>query len=127
MADDPLKYPSNELDGFASGAITDLRLRIAIDLLKAPGIFPVAEATEGAAAISVVGFVLDVAGLLIHEAEQRGWIQQFSDEGDLSRHLRLQAKRTARFQVAQQMEAQRAAREQASNLAVPMATPMGRN
>jgi|SRR5580692_1475326 hypothetical protein len=102
-----VKYPHNVLEGFAMGALLDLRVRVAVDLVKSP-MFEGAYARDSHphAIDAVAEFALSVAGALFDQAEARGWIEPIpgNEDVDLPDSLRAQALRTAGYQVTQQHE-----------------------
>jgi hypothetical protein len=112
-----MAYPSNVLEGFGTGALLDLRVRFAMDLLKSP-LFSnvVAEGVEFRDDITTAGGIaehaLDIAVALLAQAENRGLVESLPDDDGLNRQLRLQAARTARYSVWQQLAGARVAAEE---------------
>lgn len=127
-----LRYPSNVLEGFGSGALLDLRARLAADFLKHSPMFGHLSSnapTERERAAEMSGFALMLADELLTQAEARGWVEPLPDDnGDLPPSLRAQARRTASFQALQQMEAQRFAQDEQARVVpmVPQVRPNGR-
>jgi len=111
-----LRYPHNPLEGFANGCLLDLRVRIAIDLLKAS---PMYAKTGKETPFSIAVHALHVAQELMAEAERRGWVAPLPVEGELSPALKAQAARVAAFGVEQQLEAGRLA-QQARGAVIPV-------
>lgn len=122
-----MKYPSNALEGFGSGALLDLRVRLACDFLKAPLFTNVhsdaAEARTRAA--EMAGWALDLAAEVLSQAEARGWVAPLpDDDGELDPVLRAQARRTASYQALQQMEAQKFVQDEQGRV-VAQSLPIG--
>lgn len=118
MENNEVKYPHNALEGFANGCLLDMRVRIAIELLKSSPIFSggvgvIAMSEDPAHAAErapkdFASMALDVATELLRLGAERGLVDPLpADDGELSPSLRSQAKRTASFQVLQQMEGQK--------------------
>jgi hypothetical protein len=108
----PMKYPSNVLEGFGTGALLDLRVRLAVDFLKSP-MFTHTDRIHGPDAAHVLAvFALDVAAELLAVSESRGLVEPLPDDDGLNRQLRLQAARTARYSVWQQLAGARVAAEE---------------
>jgi len=143
VADSGVKYPHNILEGFGNGCLMDLRVRIALDLLKAPlfanmladGLPNVGKVDAGqdngvADPSDIAGFALDLAAELMWDAERRGWVDTLPDDDGLNRQVRLQAARTARYQVWQQLAGTRQMQDE-QNRVSPVAPvfggTMGRN
>lgn len=103
-----VKYPSNVLESFGAGCLMDFRMKLAVEFLKSP-LFQGTRASDGSfdgALLAVTA--LDLAEELVGLAAIRGWLEPLpTDNGELPPELRAQAKRTASFQVLQQMEGQR--------------------
>lgn len=114
----PVKYPHNVLEGFGTGCLLDLRVRLAIGFLNTSPLFT--DYVVNTPAAEVAAYALDMAEELLSQAQSRGWIDPLPVDGELTGQLRLQAKRTASYQALQQVEGQRAMADAASPL-VPMA------
>jgi hypothetical protein len=112
-----MAYPSNVLEGFGTGALLDLRVRLAMDLLRTSPMFtnflPLSsgESLEQAPGMLAV-LALDVATALLAVSEARGLVEPLPDDDGLNRQLRLQAARTARYSVWQQLAGARVAAEE---------------
>jgi hypothetical protein len=126
---EPRLYRQSALNGFENGCLLDLRVRIAMDLLKGPlfanvvaeGVeFPPMESSPG----GIACHALDIASELLKQAEARGWVDPLPDDGGLNRAGRLQASRVGRFGAVQQMEAQKAMAEDQGR--VSAVGPLGR-
>lgn len=130
--DQPPLYPSNVLEGFGSGCLLDLRVRLAVDLLKSPMFTSMS--VDGMRAPEIPGecarFALDLATALMAEAESRGLVQPIpADNGELPDALRAQARRTASFQALQQIEGGRFVQEEQGRVVpqAPVLTGRGRH
>jgi hypothetical protein len=105
------------LEGFGTGALLDLRVRLAMDLLRTSPMFtnflPLSsgESLEQAPGMLAV-LALDVATALLAVSEARGLVEPLPDDDGLNRQLRLQAARTARYSVWQQLAGARVAAEE---------------
>lgn len=100
-----MKYPHNVLEGFSNGCILDLRMRFAMELLKGWDLYSSAPAFS---CDSISEEALSISESLFKKAEARGWVAPIPDDGELNRFVRMQAKRTAKFQALQQVEGQKA-------------------
>ena len=99
-----MKYPHNALEGFSNGCIMDLRMRFAMEYLKSGAIEPATPSIDAE-------YALELAERFFINAEERGWVSPLTDNGELNRALRMQARRSAKFQAMQQIEAQRTMQE----------------
>lgn len=102
-----MKYPHNVLEGFSNGCILDLRMRFAMEFLKGGSVFGEPDADAE--------YALELADATFKKAEARGWVAPIPDDGELNRFVRMQAKRTARFQALQQIEGQKAMQRENSS------------
>ena len=111
------KLRDNPLDGFRNGACLDLRVRFAMELLKSQMASNSVLGDEANAA----GTVLRLADELFAQAEEHGWIAPLPDATDteISDDLRAQAKRTADYQVIQQIEGGKTQQREASRQLTP--------
>jgi hypothetical protein len=114
---DGMAYPSNVLESFGTGCLLELRVRLAVDFLKSPlyanVVAEAAKAGPGVPPTDIAVHALDVATALLTVSEARGLVEPLPDDDGLNRQLRLQAARTARYSVWQQLAgAQLAAEEQ---------------
>lgn len=125
-----MKYPSNALEGFGSGALLDLRVRLAADFIKHSPMFAAAlpvKADEDLVSVPIVvaGLALDLADELLSQAAARGWVEPLpADDGDLDTALRAQARRAASYQALQQMEAQKFVQDEQGRV-VAQSLPIG--
>src|SRR5690349_15352200 len=116
-------YPQDPSEGFGNGACLDLRVRLAINLLKDSRLF------QGHALVAppddLAKIALEIANRLLNRALERGWISDLPRDGELSQQARNHAARTASFGVLQQIEGQRFAKEEAARVipAAPFAPP----
>lgn len=103
----PREYPQHILDGFSQGALLDLRVRFAMQLLTHSPMFAsndlVAFSAEGAAQKA-----LQVADAVLRLADEQGWIKDFDNESPLPESLGLQAARMGAFEAFKQIGAQSA-------------------
>jgi hypothetical protein len=126
-----MAYPSNVLEGFGTGALLDLRVRLAMDLLRTSPMFtnflPLSsgESLEQAPGMLAV-LALDVATALLAVSEARGLVEPLPDDDGLNRQLRLQAARTARYSVWQQLAGARVAAEEQPRVGPVGGMPGGR-
>jgi hypothetical protein len=94
----------------------DLRVRLAVDFLKSPLYANVvAEGVELGTEDNprdIAVHALDVATALLAVSEARGLVEPLPDDDGLNRQLRLQAARTARYSVWQQLAGARVAAEE---------------
>jgi hypothetical protein len=98
-------YFGNVLTSFENGVQLDLRVKLAVDLMKG-GAF-----TDPIAA-------LDAATFLIAEADCRGLIKELPETGEISQPLRKHIDRSVRAQVHQQLAGQRIGQEEAPRVLV---------
>lgn len=133
-----LGYPQHILDAFSQGALLDLRVRFAMQLLTNAPIFSgmAADVRDAATADArsrldqveramflprgIAKAALDIAQGLFDEAEARGMVKPLDYDGKLPGNLISQAKRLGAFQFYQQMGANEAAKETAPTV-VPVA------
>lgn len=99
---------------FQNGVQFDLRVKLAVEFLKAPGL------TLGADAAGAARFALSLADQLMSQADERGWLKPLPDDDSLNRQTRQHIKRSVRAQVYQQNVAQTIAAEEA-----PVLNPNG--
>lgn len=119
---DVVKYPSNVLEGFGSGALLDLRVRLAADFLKHSPLM--GHAYSDARAADRAGFALDLADELLKQGAERGWVEPLPDDaGELPSDLRSQARRTGSYQAQQQLDANRHAQDEQSRVVATQLRP----
>jgi len=105
-------YLGSVLSNFENGGQLDLRLRLAVDFIKAaPGLFT--EHGIGPAR------ALDMASELLAEAERRGLLLPLPDDNGLNAPLRKHLERNVRAQIYQQAAAQRIAQEESPKVIPP--------
>jgi hypothetical protein len=113
-------YLGNVLANFDSGVQLDLRVKLAIEFLKAGNADgPQAYAAHDdqlqlvqLTAAEKASYCLDLATALVAESEKRGLIQDFPEDDGLSGPLRVHLRRAIRAQVYQQQMASRIAAEE---------------
>lgn len=98
-------YRQNVLDGFPNGCLLDLRVRLAVDILK----------NRAMTAVEA----LDLTTALLAEAEARGLIDALPEDDGLNAQVRRQAGRIARFNVEQQAAGGRISREEQGVVNLP--------
>lgn len=117
-------YPHNELDGFQNGCNMDLRARIALNLLQHSPIFHrmLPDNPQGFGLIpkEMVTAACDLAEELLRQSKERGWIEAFPADGELTDRLREQGKRAATFSAVQQIEGAKAMHNEQARV-VPVA------
>lgn len=114
-----LGYPQQILDAFSQGALLDLRVRLAMQLLTNSPMFSLPVPGKDNAE-TTAGMALDVSCALFDAAEKRGMVAPLDYDGKLPGNLISQAKRLGAFQFYQQMGANEAAKETAPTV-VPVA------
>lgn len=115
-------YPNNILEGFASGALLDLRVRMAIGFINQSPIFHeayLAALNDGECSVEnlpkvAASIALDLAEEITSQAAERGWLEPLTgpEDTEIGEALRAQAKRTAAYQVLQQLGGQKFAQEE---------------
>ena len=100
-------YFGNELSAFEAGVQMDLRLRLAIDFLKSPAFEGAGRRPEGEQG-DVAACALTLASSLLEQAEQRGWLKDLPETGEISGRLKRHIERNVNAQ-AHQMHAARCA------------------
>lgn len=111
----PMNFPHNPIDGLGNGCLLDLRVRMAVEILKGPlfqgsGLNPDSMATRA----------LLICDQLLKQGLERGWVAPLPADGELPPELRAHAERTSAFQVCQQMAGQKFALAEQSRV-VPAA------
>lgn len=126
-ADGKDKYRHNVLEGFGNGCLLDLRVRVAIDLLKSPmfhgGAFEFfdgdslgnPDALPGGATYCA-GFALEVADSLMKMASVQGLVDPLPTDNRIGSEMRSQAERTAHYSAIQQLAMQKIGAEESSPL-----------
>lgn len=110
------KYPGDPVASFQTGAMIDLRARIALDLLKTPlyaDLVKLAATNEELQRQPgvIVGHVLELSGVFVAECERRGWVeplpmdvadqeQRIGATGAIEARLRAHAELSGLFQAA---------------------------
>lgn len=98
-----MKLPDNAIDSFRSGAILDLRVRLAIEILTHS---PLLSGLETEPAPEIAAYALDIADALFALAEKRGLLESL-DSLAAAERLMKHVKRQVEFQHAIQKETQR--------------------
>lgn len=120
---EPVFYPQDPINGFLQGCLLDLRVRLAIDFLKAPS-FELS--LSGMKVEDAAGLALRLADEILAQGAANGWVTSIPEDGEIGPALRAQAKRNAQYQVVQQMEANKAMTAEQSSIAVPQVPMPGR-
>lgn len=110
-----MKYPSNPLTAMDQGCMLDLRVKLAVDILKSP-MFTTA-ITESPAQIASTA--LDIATELLSLGEERGLVAPLPDHSELTAVLKRHIERSVRAQLFQQQCGQRFSREDGAITVVP--------
>lgn len=110
------KYPQAVLEAFGHGALLDLRVRLALDVLKTPG-FVGSLVPGGDVDVPyerrIAAYALDIVTALLDVGRDRGLVHDMPDHGEITQPLRRHIERSVRAQMYQQTAAQRIAREEA--------------
>ena len=111
-------YFGNVLTSFENGVQLDLRVKLAVDIIKADAacFLPSSDGRSN------IGLALDMATELLAEADKRGLIKELPDTGEINQPLRRHIDRSVRAQVHQQLAAGRIGQEEA-----PRVMPVGAN
>lgn len=104
-------YKQNVLSGFDNGCLLDLRVRLAIEFIKASRL------NFDIPAEVCACYALDLASEVLSQADAKGLIEPLPDGSAISAEVRAQAGRMARFNVVQQLEMQRAAQDESDRVA----------
>lgn len=107
--DEPIRMMDNPLDGFRNGALLDLRVRFAMDMLMHSPMFSTTITAQDAAV-----HALSTAIALMDLAQKRGLVEPFPE--GLDEHLVSHVRRQVAYQVEQQAEGRRA-QEQGDRIA----------
>jgi len=123
MSDDPQLFGDPLMD-YQNGVRMDLRLKLAIEFLKAD-LSPLSNGVPSltrsarvntAVALTAVGraaYALDLAGALIEQASARSWLKELPETAELSARERRHVERQVRTQLEQQLCGQRVVSEEA--------------
>jgi hypothetical protein len=119
-----MDFPQDVLTSFANGAVLDLRLRTAIDMVRtSPALAKAAEATLDADdklyAQKLVALALDIADALMAQGKARGWVAAMPDTADLSVPVKKHLARQANVQVESQLALSRAAGAANAGIQIP--------
>jgi hypothetical protein len=119
-------YPDNEVDGFRMGALFDLRVRIAVEMLQGGDLSALRWQVSGGpeeAGRELARACLAAATELVRLAEEQRLVKPFPDGGEISTTLKRHAPRIVRWQAEQQIAGHRVQQELAGRIAVPPGTP----
>jgi hypothetical protein len=105
-------YFGDVLQSFGNGVQLDLRVKLAIEFLKAP-----VSQTAGSPA-EVVTFALNLATELLDQSHARGLIKDLPEDNELNAPTRKHLERNVRMQLFQQQAAARIQAEPANHLTV---------
>lgn len=116
-------YRDNEIDGFRMGALFDLRVRMAFEVMQRGDLsaFTNGVSRSGTAedrGREIAGAVLAATSELIRLAEEGGLVAPLPEVG-LSTGMKRHAKRVVAWQVEQTVEGQRAQAEMGGRIATP--------
>lgn len=115
-----VKYPSSVLESFGNGALLDLRVRLALDVLKSPGfvgqIVPGAD-NEVPYERRIAAYALDIATALLEVGAERGLVSPMPEHDELTQPIRRHIARNVRAQLHQQAVMQRVSREESPIIA----------
>lgn len=116
-------YPDNVLEAFRNGCLLDLRVRLAVSFLNTSPLF---YGLASGDTKDIAKYALTLAEDLLRQAAERGWLEPLPapEDTELDAQLRAQAKRTATYQMLQQLEAQKVAAAEQSGI-VPVAPRVG--
>lgn len=109
------KYFGDVLASFQNGLMLDLRVRLAVDMLKAP-IMQTIAGNPNHSAKSLAAFALDLSTALLELAEERELTKELPDDTGLNAGMRHHLERNARAQVFSQVVGQKLMQEESSPL-----------
>lgn len=92
------KYPHNVLEGFGNGALLDLRVRLAMQMLTHSPMY-----SSGGVPGDIAAHALETSRQLLERAEGFGYIEPLPDLPEIDGALKDQAMRTAEYQARQQV------------------------
>jgi hypothetical protein len=124
--DSRVLYPDNEVDGFRMGALFDLRVRMAFEMLQHGDLSAIRWQVTGTpeeAGQELARACFAAMSELVRIAEAEGLVKPLPDGGEISATLRKHAPRLVRWQAEQQIAAQRLQHEFAGRIATPPGTP----
>lgn len=114
------KYPHNVLEGFGNGALLDLRVRFAMQMLTHSPMYSNGATTNPE---DIASHALEVSRLLLDRAEEFGYIEPLPDLPEIDGALKDQAKRTAEYQASQQVHGNKVATKMMEDGAAVVQTP----
>lgn len=120
----PIKYPNNILESFGTGALLDLRVRMAIGFLNTSPIFSNVQHSRSEEELDRLPkqcalMALDLATELMAEAERRGLVEPIPESDEIGDQLRKQAKRSASYNALMQIEGNKFIQAEQSRLSSP--------
>lgn len=122
MPDEQKLYRQNVLDGFPNGCLLDLRVRLAMEVLRGPLLSNVpmtADGDDSFHAQRLAHMALAMTTELLATADAAGLIESLPEDGNLNAPMKKQAQRIGAFQFEQQASAQRMARDEQSGVVSP--------
>lgn len=119
-----MDYPQDVLSSFPNGAVLDLRLRVALDMLRtSPALAKAAEATIDADdklyGPKVAGLALDMADALMAQGKERGWVAPLPETGEINTPTKKHLARQASAQVEGQAALVRASQAANAGIQIP--------
>jgi hypothetical protein len=121
-----LKYPTPYLNALPDGCVMDMRVKLAMEIIKTPGyikIFAAQNTSDDETAKNASACALNIAEALYAEAERRQLVEDLPSHADLTKDELNHIRRQAAGNVIGQLHAQKvAASEQASQV---MQAPAG--
>jgi hypothetical protein len=109
------KYFGDVLQSFQNGVQLDLRVKLAVDMLKSPIMQTIAGNPNHDAA-SLASFALDLSTALLKVAQERELLKEMPEDNGLSGPLRHHLERNVRAQVYSQVAGAKIQSEEASPL-----------
>lgn len=99
------------IEAFDDGAVTDMRYRLAVQLVKSPLFGNAMLASE-----AIARTALDIAEALVSEGISRGWISPLPPGDQIPQSMRWHVRRAARAQALSQVSHAQIAREESAAL-----------
>lgn len=118
-------YLGPSMNEAGNGVRTDLRFKLAVDILKSGMISSEGFSLDAAPAL-LATLALDLAVELVEQSEKRGWLHAMPEDGELTPEDVDAVKRNAASQVIGQLHAQKVAENEASRVMTPQIMPRGR-
>jgi hypothetical protein len=108
----------NKLASFENGVQLDLRVKIAVDLIKG-GAFN----GQGLKPAEIAANAIDAACELFRLADERGLLKDLPDDDELTRQDRNHLRRAVRANIYQQVSGQKIAQEESPSISVAPTLP----